>query len=47
MTEPLQWIMDELEFARYSPRVSKEIQNYCAMLQEGLKHNIAKTEVLN
>lgn len=47
MNEPLQWILDELEFAKYSPRVSKDIQAYCSMLQEGLKHNIAKQEVLN
>jgi len=47
MNQPLEWILNELQFGKNSGELSKEVNQYCAMLQEGLLHNINKAEITN
>lgn len=44
---PLNWIVFELAFAKDSDKVSAEVSNYCAMLLEGLLHNIDKSKTVS
>lgn len=47
MNQPLEWILNELQFGKNSGELPKEVNQYCAMLQEGLLHNINKAEITN